>query len=227
MSNSRSDWPPMQIKAAQLPEIEILRRKCMALAMLDALICPEWDYRYFSFNAHWSPGEEMASMRNGEGDDWFLLFDENDAALKGFSHESAVVGANLAKAIQERVPQDFSSFLGEPAFSMAQATFCFWRRGYDSHWSQVNVEDVQWADEDDGSSYLLALLIAPEEAYQEYASDYFEENIPIDAIRAIFAHAPLTASLVASLNPEIEMNEAEEMALEIGYPVAVAPDIER
>jgi len=210
---------PMNINAMELPDIEALRRRCMALAMLDAIICPEWEYRYFSFNAHWSPGEEMASMRNGEGDDWFLLFDENGAAIKGYAHESAVVEAKLAPAIQQEVPQDFKSFLQEPAFSMDYATFCYWRRTRDNCWSQVKFDDLKFAGEDDGSRGLLALVIEPEEAYQEYASDYFEEEIPIDTVKAIFAHVPLTANLVVSINPEFAWQEAEELATEIGYPI--------
>jgi hypothetical protein len=35
--------------------------------MIEAVVCPEWQYRYYSFNAGWAPGEEMASMRNGMG----------------------------------------------------------------------------------------------------------------------------------------------------------------
>ncbi len=46
-----------------------------SLAMLDAIMSPEWEYRYFSFNANWdaSLGERMASMRNGSGDEYFAI----------------------------------------------------------------------------------------------------------------------------------------------------------
>jgi hypothetical protein len=90
--------------------------------MLDAILSPEWEYRYYSFDAHWGPGEEMASMRNGEGDDWFLLLDSAGAALKGYAHESADDGG-LAARIQQQVPAAFSAFLREPAFSMEAASF--------------------------------------------------------------------------------------------------------
>src|SRR5436190_14373244 len=97
--------------------------------MLDAIICPEWEYRYHSYNSKWAPGEEMASMRNGCGDDWFLLFDEFGAALKGFAHEYPLAGdAAFAARIQQDVPAGFASFLREPAFGMESASFCLWRR---------------------------------------------------------------------------------------------------
>ncbi len=51
-----------------LSTIERLRKLSQALATLDAILCPEWQYRYYSFNAQWDVGEMMASMRNGSGD---------------------------------------------------------------------------------------------------------------------------------------------------------------
>ena len=48
-----------------LPELERLRELCKALAILDAMIEPEWQLRYFSFDIKWDEGEEMASMRDG------------------------------------------------------------------------------------------------------------------------------------------------------------------
>ena len=71
-----------------LPTIDGLIQLCKALAMLDAILSPEWDYRYYSFNSKWGPGEMMASMRNGSGDEYFILFNEHLAAMKGFDHES-------------------------------------------------------------------------------------------------------------------------------------------
>ena len=45
-----------------------------SLAMLDAILSPEWEYRHFSFNSRWAPFEQMGSMRNGQGDHYFALF---------------------------------------------------------------------------------------------------------------------------------------------------------
>jgi hypothetical protein len=50
-----------------LPDISTLRRLTRSLAMLDAIMSPEWESRYYSFDSHWGPGELMASMRNGQG----------------------------------------------------------------------------------------------------------------------------------------------------------------
>jgi len=206
------------LKIVQLPGIEAVRRRCMALAMLDAVICPEWEDRYYSFNPDWSGGEEMASMRNGQGDDWFLLLGKANAALKGFAHESGIAKKEYAKRIQSEVPQSFSSFLSEPAFSMESATFCYWRNADDSMWSKVSA-GVDGTSVDDGSAALLALLIDSPIAYKDFAFDYYEEDIPVGIIQAVYDFTPLTEQLVAALNQNITVADAVAFANEIGYPV--------
>ena len=52
-----------------LPEIDSLKRLSQSLAMLDAILEPDWELRYYSFNSHWGEGEMMASMRDGSGDE--------------------------------------------------------------------------------------------------------------------------------------------------------------
>ena len=47
-----------------LPEIENLRRLSQSLAMLDAIMSPDWEYRYYSrrLNAERSPEELVADL---------------------------------------------------------------------------------------------------------------------------------------------------------------------
>jgi hypothetical protein len=56
--------------AHRLPDIPVVRDRSRSLAMLDAILCPEWEYRYYSFATRWGPEQELASMRNGMGDSW-------------------------------------------------------------------------------------------------------------------------------------------------------------
>ena len=58
---------------ARLPDIDSLRRKTQALAAMDAIMSPDWKYRYFLFDSKWDGGEMMATITNGSGDDLFLL----------------------------------------------------------------------------------------------------------------------------------------------------------
>ncbi|UKE69809.1 hypothetical protein K8O61_01600 [Xanthomonas cerealis pv. cerealis] len=184
--------------------------------MLDAILSPEWDCRYYSFNSSWGPGEQMASMRNGSGDDWFLLLDSAGAALKGFAHKLAD-DWSLPQNIQSQVPKDFSSFLGEPAFSMQHATFCYWRKANDPSWSKVS-----GALTDDGSEDMLALLVSGPSGYKEWAEDYFEISVALDAVVAMFSHQPLSDSVILVLNPEADLDFTYRQALQIGYPLGAA-----
>ena len=195
-----------------LPSIPELRRVAQTLAMLDAILSPDWEYRYYSFNSAWGPGEEMASMRNGSGDDWFLLLDHAGAAIKGFAHELAD-GPGLPQNIQAQVPADFSSFLNEPAFSMQQATFCYWRKTGDSSWSKVD-----GGPDDDGADQMLSLVTSGPSGYKGWAEDYFEVPVALDAVTALFAHAPLSDSLILALNPDADTDFTYGQAQEIGYP---------
>ena len=188
--------------------------------MLDALICPEWEYRYYSFNPDWAEQEEMASMRDGQGDDWFLLLDKAGAALKGFAHESSVAKTDYAKKIQIEVPQRFTSFLVKPAFSMESATFCYWRAADDAAWSKVG-SDGDGAEADDGSQAMLSLLVEPASEYCQFAEDYYEEEISVQVVQALYELTPLTEHLVSNLNPALAFVDALSLAKEIGYPVGV------
>lgn len=60
---------------AALPDVEDLRKLTQALAMLDAIMSPGWEYRYYSFNSKWDEREMMASTSNGSGDGYLLTAD--------------------------------------------------------------------------------------------------------------------------------------------------------
>jgi hypothetical protein len=204
------------MKTILLPSISGIRRITKSLAMLDAILCPEWEYRYYSFDSKWGAGEEMASMRNGSGDGWFLLLNSTGAAIKGFVHELAS-DVDFSQNIQAQVPQDFSSFLNEPAFSMQHATFCYWRKNNESSWSKVRSSIIE-----DGSFDMLELLVAGESGYKEWAEDYYEMPVSIEAVEQIFTHLPLSKAVVLELNPDASLESVYEDAIEIGYPNVTA-----
>ncbi len=206
-----------------LPSIGQVQRITKSIAMLDAIVCPEWDYRYYSYNSKWGPGEEMASMRDGSGNDWFLFFGRFGAALKGFVHESKhALDSSLPRRLQKAVPAVFKSFLDEPAFSMSTATFCLWRCTTDSIWNVVLPENNR-ALLEDGSKELLCILNGDPRTYHSWAQDYYEQTIPFEGVQAIYEHQPLKKDLVSGLNPEISFSAISKDALEIGYPITQPP----
>jgi hypothetical protein len=189
--------------------------------MLEAIVCPEWPDRYYSYNRKWGPGEEMSSMRNGSGDDWFLLFGQFGAGIKGLAHESQVAGdSELLLAARTSLPTNFQSFLAEPAFSWDWMSFCYWRSQSDESWNRVVHPDPGKAEVDDGSEEFLALLHEPARAYVEFAEWYYEVSIPEDSVETLYLCKPLTDSLVKSLNPELSLKDIASDATEIGYPLS-------
>ena len=93
----------------------------------------EWDTRYYSFNSKWSCNEQMGSMRNGIGDEFFALFNSAGCFIKGFAHEHEMTPYRIKPpeiwpGTLDGVPQEFESAVHEPAFSMNDITFCVWRK---------------------------------------------------------------------------------------------------
>src|SRR5262249_15773050 len=157
-----------------------------------------------SFDSKWGPGEMMASMRNGSGDEYFILFDNHGAAIKGFDHESVMSssGADLPDiwpGMYDSVPADFSSFLDEPAFSIKDVSFCIWRRDSDGVW-QCGLTVFPEGDDPDGSEWMLKIFDGDPKTYQEFALDYYEVKLPMTAIEHIYDHKPLTDNVVRALN---------------------------
>ena len=213
----------MQLDPQSLPDPRTLGNRAMALAMLDAIICPESQYRYFSYDAGWGIDEQVAVMRNGDGDHWFLHISNSGAALKGYVQQlpRGEAGA-MAIEVQRRVPEQLDAFLHEPAFAMDAVSYCYFRRSSDLAWSRVAHPHPALAQWSDGSEDFLSILLAPASCYYDYACDYFECAPPLTSIEHIYALAPLTATVVKSLNPHMTLDQARAAADVIGYPARAA-----
>jgi hypothetical protein len=197
---------------SRLPDPERLRRTLQSMAMLDAILCPDWQYRYYSFNSTWAPGEEMGSMRDGSGDHFFAHFSHAGCWLKGFVHECP-----LCPGVLTAVPEEFAVCLNEPAFCLQDVTFCIWKRHVDLTW-QIGAGSSPVDLRDDGSERLLTPLDGQPETYQEWAVDYYERNVEITAVEHVYRLEPLTPEVVTRLNPELSVVELAAEIQEIGYP---------
>jgi hypothetical protein len=110
-----------------LPDVNRLRALLQSLAMLDAILSPEWESRYYSFNSRWAESEQMGSMRCAEGDDFHALFNASGCFFKGFAHESEMTPykANPKQVwpgVLDSVPDEFASCLREPAFMLSRCS---------------------------------------------------------------------------------------------------------
>lgn len=217
--------------ARAIPGIPALRARCQSLAMLDAVLSPEWAYRYYSFDSFWSPGEEMASMRNGSGDAYSIVFCSAGAFIRGFDHESpmtpyGVTPRRLWPGLIDDVPPAFAQHVAEPAFSMPdlgmlEATVCLWRQVHDSQWHTGGME-FPAGDDPDGSGWMFELLVNDSPAaYQQFAEEYYEVPVDLAAVDHIYAMRPLTEDVVRALNAEASSESLAKDVAEIGYPAAV------
>jgi hypothetical protein len=211
--------------ANMLPDIPNLVRRCKAIAMLDAILSPDWEMRYYSFNSLWNTddaSEMMASMRDGSGDHYFIWFTSQGAAIKGFAQESVLNPDNNDGAPYPEVfanfPQELSHFLKEPAFLIDDTTFCYWRRHSDQSWHSGNILFPANAGVDpDGSRDLLQILDGRASTYVRYAQEYFEIDIDEADVNHVYQLKPLNADLLSRLHSDRKLDQLADEIEEIGY----------
>ncbi|MER7517108.1 hypothetical protein [Streptomyces sp. NPDC126499] len=207
--------------ARTLPGIGELRDHCRGLAMLDAVLSPEWEDRYYSF------AQDTATMRNGQGDEFRIVFSPAGAYAEGFDHESPMSPWARSDVpvvwpgVLDSVPDTFRPYVSEGEDGEAPAvTCCLWRETADPAWRTGTIDfPARDGDEPDGAEYVFELLVdRSAEAYAEWTSDYYETDVDVDAVRHVLALRPLTAAVVAALNPDVELAGLAEDMAEIGYP---------
>ena len=192
-----------------LPDIFKVKLVSQSLAMLDAIIMPEWEFRYFSFDCHWDDMEMMASMKNGSGDEYFLLFNNSGAIGKVFLVNSQLSDNDINKLFA-RIPTSFQSFKNEEAFKLDNISFCFWRLNTEQYWIlEPQRKNLPYLD----------FLTGDPTLYKKWAEKYYEKNLDSGAIQDIFLHKPLTLQIVSKLNNEISLEDLYEDINEIGYPI--------
>jgi hypothetical protein len=179
------------------------RKLTQALATLDAILCPDWEYRYYSFDAHWAEAEMLASMRDGSLDRWFALICSSGVALQGLASDLPLFPDLFAD-----LPAEFrTNFQEEPAFLAEESNFCWWRLS----------DQRQWERRPEQEPESLAILGGDPEAYRRFAADYYERDIDLADVSAIYRHDPLSEELVKRLNPDLDLAALKEDLAQIGY----------
>ena len=189
----------------ELPPTQQVIKICRALALSDAILMPEWEYRYFSFNSNWDGNgkEMMASMRDGSGGEYFIHFSNAGAVGKVFQD----VEVEKPDEILSRIPRVFGSFKKESAFNLEQITFCFWFEKNSKCWISVP-EDIQ-------QPMLLNFIIGNYSYYHEWAESYYEKSIDKKLLQKIFRTLNFDNDDIASLNPDITIDDLAEDFVDI------------
>jgi len=198
-----------------LPDAAALKRLAKALAVLDAINSPEFDYRYYSYNAEWGEGEELLEMSDGEGDQMLILFREEGCVINGYLDG---VEQPDKSQVTRGLPAVFDDFIfGEPVNSIG-TTFCLW---------YINGQGWQAGvlpDEDDSSEELLFMLDGNPETYADWADEYYGDEterspLDVDAVAQVYHGEPLTKATVLQLVDEFDDWAQLETDLQaIGYP---------
>jgi hypothetical protein len=199
-----------------LPAELDLQRVCKALAVLDAIISPEEEYRYHTYDAKWGEGEEVFEMNDGEGDQMLILFAPEGAVINGYA--DGLEEPDKAQ-LTHGLPQAFHEFIfGEPVNSIG-TTFCLWTE--DNQPWQLG----KGATDEDGSDELLYILDGHPRTYIDWAQEYFEEDrfhkdgLPVGTVTQLYYGETLTKPMVEALVTHVADWEALRRDLdEINYP---------
>ncbi|ANZ40415.1 hypothetical protein BBK82_34765 [Lentzea guizhouensis] len=212
--------------ARLLPAIPDLRALCRTLAALDVVLDPDSDVRYHLYDTEWAPGEELASMYDGAGNEYSVVFTAAGAFVRGFDHESSMspYASDDDKpwpGVVDSVPDVFRACVEEPAFCddlVPRVTVCLWREHGDSAWRHGDIAFPE--GDEDGADWMFALLTAgTPEAFQDWAQDYYGEPVDLDAVRHFYAGRPLTADVVTALNPAVTPAAIADELAALGHPV--------
>ncbi|WP_329367168.1 hypothetical protein OG896_19615 [Streptomyces sp. NBC_00669] len=196
--------------------------------MLDAIL--DADAPTHSFATGWRAGVDLASMDNGAGDQYAIVFDPAGVFLYGFDHECDVTPWREEPrahwpGLLDGLPASLAHYATTPEFQFDgffDATVCVWREAGAPAWE---CGPVEFADhESDGAGWLFGLLTeGSPEAYVGYAQDYYGGPVDLDAVRAVLAGDPLTRRTVTALSATANFEALTPRAGALGYRVQEEP----
>jgi len=217
--------------AAKLPEIEVLRNRCRALAVLECVI--DGGEPYYTYTREWG-ADEAALMRNGSGDEWAVVFTADGAFIRLFDHESTMTpyrapDRELWPGLLDGMPVVFGAHVEELAFcdedGQFLATAVLWRLRSDDRWQAgagITFPPPRglYDSGPDGAGMLEILLDDIVDRYVAFAEDYYETQVDRNAVEHIVTRRPLTDPIVRALNPEATLADLRADIATIGYPLA-------
>lgn len=185
--------------------IDSLKNISKKIALIEAVIEPEWEYRYYSYNSKWSDSEEMASMRDGSGNYYFILFSGSQCFIKvidkmqNFKDEAM----RTLDAMDIDSQKSISAFLNEPAFYTDELSYLYWNTN--GTWNSIEMNEHSW----------LNILHDPVPEYIRFAKNYYDKTIPKKTVSTVI-NEEVSLSYLVKLNPDIDINSLKTDIDEIG-----------
>lgn len=196
-----------------LPEIMELQKRLDVLVTLNIILLSEKDSWLRLHSRIADPGGQLGIYKidNGAGDTMFIVFSNAGCIIKGFDHESALSPYArdefaVCPGIYDEVPADLLRLLDDPMIEKQDVTFCFWREAEDSGWRKGNI--INSDNLDDGHNFLLRLLFPSASDFIKWAKDYFERELPVQPIEAVYAGVKVNDDIISGINPERDSRAA-------------------
>jgi len=180
------------------------KNKLKYLALLDAIIEPEWECRYYSYNSKWGDNEEMSSLRDSCGGEWFILFFGDRVAFKCTSQEDGL--ADNFEEIKNSMPKEYSGFISEPAFSMDSGSCIWYLEGNEWVKLGINISDLPNPD--------TIQDMTPMD-YCHFAEEIYEKEVDSNLVESIF-NGKFTLETATKINPRVDLNNLKLELKEIG-----------
>lgn len=195
-----------------IPICETFRRRNQALAVLDAIVSPDWTYRYYSFDSHWPNSLGMGSMRDGSGNYWYEVSKNNDCALVLCDIEIAKSENYNVLSCLDNINDSFRLLLSDPAFQISEATQLLF---------SSNSEEWLACEEKYTERYeflLRHIIHWHAEDYVHWAAEYYESDLNIEWVEKIYRFESLTREIASAINPNIDLDPLADEVKTIGYP---------
>lgn len=202
-----------------------VRELSRVFAVLDIALLPiEPEYRRYRFDSSWGPGLELASMEEGSGDDYSMVFGHGSVFGRGFAHESETTPyandpVTHFPGVLDDIPAPFLPILQESSFrdgDVFLASCVFWWVGQGPWSTGPRLSD----EDDDGSDLLFDLLLDDRpEAYVSITQAYLERTIELEPVALLYAGRPLTSGMIHSLNAEADVDRVVREVRSMQFPV--------
>ncbi len=187
-----------------LPDAQKMKSSMRIMAVMDAILSPDWEYRYYSYDAYWGSDEIMASMRGSDGEHYFALFRGNNVIIKGLERgcpwiHKRISGVKGEFPFETLLPGEFCDFFSQPAFLPEETSFCIWQ-----------IENENWNSLYElkaGELSILESIIHGAEAYASWAKDYYEVELDVVELERIFQGQPLNKEQCMKWNPKLNWEE--------------------
>lgn len=204
-----------------IPPPDQLLVRCRAIALLEAGLSQNPQSRWHTFSRSETGG--TCRVSDGSGNEALYWFDGDSAVIRGFDHESPISPwaqepMGIYPGVHDHVPPSVERAPTIVVADVESVTFCTWWS--DGRWQCGPVEFPPSVHADpDGSEYLLQPISSAESA-RSFLVDYYETDVPLDAVSSVFSAVPLDERLAEAIALRSSVGQVIAAASEIGYPLA-------